>query len=46
MIVQINVPKYWDAATTEREVVRVFDTHPDSAIELRFVDIEAEGEPT
>jgi len=40
VIVQINIPTYWDDAQTEREVIELFDTHPDTAIELRFVDVE------
>ena len=46
VIVQINVPTYWDAAKVEREVIGLFDTHPDTAIELRFVDMEVGEETT
>ncbi len=44
VIVQINVPKYWDAVEIERKVVELFDTHPDTAIELWFVDMEDSDE--
>ena len=44
IIIGINVPAYWDEAKTHREVTAVFDTNPDTAIELRRVDTQPDGD--